>query len=88
VRRFLDPIPNLHTIGRNGMHKYNNQDHSMYAAMLTVGNLQGESHDVWTVNSDFEYHEADRLRPSDVNGTLAHLADPLQPVPGRATATT
>jgi protoporphyrinogen oxidase len=88
VRRFLDPIPNLHTIGRNGMHKYNNQDHSMYAAMLTVGNLQGESHDVWTVNSDFEYQEADRLRPSAVTGSRAHLADPLRPVAGRATATT
>jgi protoporphyrinogen oxidase len=62
VRRFLDPIANLHTIGRNGMHKYNNQDHSMYAAMLTVANLQGERHDVWAVNTDFEYQEADRLR--------------------------
>jgi protoporphyrinogen oxidase len=63
VRRFLDPITNLHTVGRNGMHKYNNQDHSMYAAMLTVANMQGESHDVWAVNTDFEYHEAGRLRP-------------------------
>ena len=64
VRRFLDPIANLHTIGRNGMHKYNNQDHSMYAAMLTVANMQGEAHDVWAVNTDFEYQEAGRLRPS------------------------
>ena len=70
LRRFLDPIPNLHTVGRNGMHKYNNQDHSMYAAMLIVANLQGETHDVWMVNSDFEYHEADRLRPSAVSGTV------------------
>jgi protoporphyrinogen oxidase len=86
VRRFLDPIPNLHTVGRNGMHKYNNQDHSMYAAMLTVANLHGEAHDVWAVNSDFEYHEADRLRPSAVNGTRPHIADPLRPVPRRAPA--
>jgi protoporphyrinogen oxidase len=64
VRRFLDPIGNLHTVGRNGMHKYNNQDHSMYAAMLTVANMRGESHDVWSVNTDFEYHEAGRLRQS------------------------
>jgi len=62
VRQFLDPIANLHTIGRNGMHKYNNQDHSMYAAMLTVANMHGASHDVWSVNTDFEYHEAGRLR--------------------------
>ena len=64
VRRFLDPIANLHTIGRNGMHKYNNQDHSMYAAMLTVANMHGETHDVWAVNTDFDYHEAERLRES------------------------
>jgi protoporphyrinogen oxidase len=64
VREFLDPIANLHTIGRNGMHKYNNQDHSMYAAMLTVDNMHGASHDVWAVNTDFEYHEAGRLRHS------------------------
>jgi protoporphyrinogen oxidase len=60
VRLFLDPIVNLHTVGRNGMHKYNNQDHSMYAAMLTVANMQGASHDVWGVNTDFEYHESQR----------------------------
>jgi protoporphyrinogen oxidase len=76
VRGFLDPIPNLHTVGRNGMHKYNNQDHSMYAAMLTVANLHGDSHDVWAVNSDFEYHEADRLRLSPINGPRLHLAEP------------
>ncbi|MFL5495224.1 MAG: NAD(P)/FAD-dependent oxidoreductase [Gemmatimonadales bacterium] len=64
IRRFLDPIPNLHTVGRNGMHKYNNQDHSMYAAMLTVENLQGEFHDIWNVNTDFEYHEDQRVRPA------------------------
>ena len=41
IRRFIDPIPNLHTVGRNGMHKYNNQDHSMLTAMMTLGNMQG-----------------------------------------------
>jgi protoporphyrinogen oxidase len=74
VRGWLDPIANLHTIGRNGMHKYNNQDHSMYAAMLTVANLGGDAHDVWMVNSDFEYHEADRLRHSAVEPGRLHLA--------------
>jgi protoporphyrinogen oxidase len=57
IRSFLDTIPNLHTIGRNGMHKYNNQDHSMYTAMLAVGNLEGADHDLWQVNNDFDYHE-------------------------------
>ena len=52
-------IPNLHPVGRNGMHKYNNQDHAMMTAMLTVRNiLSGESiYDVWKVNDDAEFHE-------------------------------
>ena len=57
VRTYLDPIENLHLIGRNGLHKYNNQDHSMLTAMMTVWNMNGESYDVWAVNTDFEYHE-------------------------------
>jgi len=52
--------PGLHLVGRNGMHKYNNQDHAMMTAMLTVKNiLMGrEAYDVWRVNQDAEYHEA------------------------------
>ncbi len=49
--------PNVHPVGRNGMHKYNNQDHSMYTAMLTVENLFGADHDIWAVNVEEEYHE-------------------------------
>jgi len=51
--------PGLHLIGRNGMHKYNNQDHAMMTAMLTVKNiLAGKTlYDVWCVNEDAEYHE-------------------------------
>jgi len=63
IRAHLDPIANLHTVGRNGMHKYNNQDHSMLTAMMAVWNMQGASHDVWAVNTDFEYHEEQRLEP-------------------------
>ena len=48
---------NLQVAGRNGMHKYNNQDHSMVTAFLAVENLLGEHHDVWAVNADDEYHE-------------------------------
>lgn len=61
VRAWIDPIPNLHTVGRNGMHKYNNQDHSMLTAMMAVWNMQGATHDIWAVNTDFEYHEEQRL---------------------------
>ena len=50
--------PNVHPVGRNGMHKYNNQDHSMYTAMLTAENIvRGTEHDVWAVNVEEEYHE-------------------------------
>jgi protoporphyrinogen oxidase len=50
--------PNIHPIGRNGMHKYNNQDHSMYTAMLTVENIVADAgHDIWSVNVEDEYHE-------------------------------
>jgi len=51
--------PTLHLVGRNGMHKYNNQDHSMMTAMLTVENIvAGKNlYDIWGVNEDAEYHE-------------------------------
>ncbi len=61
VRDFIDPIPNLHTVGRNGMHKYNNQDHSMLTAMMAVQNMNGAEYDIWAVNTDFEYHEEQRV---------------------------
>jgi protoporphyrinogen oxidase len=49
---------NVYPVGRNGMHRYNNQDHSMLAAMLTVENiLDGATHDVWSVNVEEQYHE-------------------------------
>jgi protoporphyrinogen oxidase len=52
--------PTLHLVGRNGMHKYNNQDHAMMTAMLTVENILAGKRvwDVWNVNEDAEYHEA------------------------------
>jgi protoporphyrinogen oxidase len=52
--------PTLHMVGRNGMHKYNNQDHAMMTAMLTAKNIMaGERvYDIWNVNEDAEYHEA------------------------------
>jgi protoporphyrinogen oxidase len=49
--------PNVYPVGRNGMHRYNNQDHSMYTAMLSVENIFGAQHDVWSVNVEEEYHE-------------------------------
>ncbi len=50
--------PNVHPVGRNGMHKYNNADHSMLTAMLTAENILGKGdHDIWSVNVDEDYHE-------------------------------
>jgi UDP-galactopyranose mutase len=49
---------NVYPVGRNGMHKYNNQDHSMYTAMLSVENIvHNAGHDIWSVNVEEEYHE-------------------------------
>ncbi|MVZ98303.1 NAD(P)/FAD-dependent oxidoreductase [Sphingorhabdus sp. IMCC26285] len=52
--------PTLHMVGRNGMHRYNNQDHAMMTAMLTVENIVAGSrvYNIWNVNEDAEYHEA------------------------------
>ena len=58
VRRFLEvEMPNLQLVGRNGMHKYNNQDHSMMTALLAARNIMGGDMDPWKVNTDAEYHE-------------------------------
>ena len=58
MRRWLEAnAPNVFPVGRNGMHKYNNQDHSMYTAMLSVENIFGADHDTWTVNVEAAYHE-------------------------------
>ncbi|MEY2880457.1 MAG: hypothetical protein RLZZ15_2837 [Verrucomicrobiota bacterium] len=57
IRGALAAFPNLQVVGRNGMHKYNNQDHSMMTALLAVRNLTGEKFNLWNVNTDAEYHE-------------------------------
>jgi protoporphyrinogen oxidase len=61
VRQHLDNFQNLFLIGRNGMHKYNNQDHSMLTAMIAVDNIITDDCDkssIWEVNTEVEYHEA------------------------------
>jgi protoporphyrinogen oxidase len=57
VRGFLAGLGNLQTIGRSGMHRYNNMDHSMLTGMLAARNILGESHDLWSVNTEDSYHE-------------------------------
>ncbi|MCD4718183.1 MAG: FAD-dependent oxidoreductase [Desulfobacterales bacterium] len=59
IRDFLGTIDNLQTIGRNGMHRYNNMDHSMLTGVLAVENIFGENHDLWDLNVDRGYLEED-----------------------------
>jgi protoporphyrinogen oxidase len=76
VRRELEArYPNLHLVGRNGMHKYNNQDHAMMTAMLCVENILADAklYDLWQVNSDAEYHEQGPVVAEDTNGSSLRL---------------
>ncbi len=57
VRDFLATAPNLQCVGRNGMHQYNNQDHSMLTAVLAARNVMGDQYDLWAVNLDSDYGE-------------------------------
>ncbi|MGB3297304.1 MAG: hypothetical protein WBA76_03465, partial [Phormidesmis sp.] len=57
IQSYLQRFENLQTVGRNGMHRYNNQDHSMLTGLLAAKNILGESHDLWGVNVERSYHE-------------------------------
>lgn len=63
IRDYLYKMENLHLVGRNGQHKYNNQDHSMLTAMMAAENVLGANHDLWQVNEEPEYHEEIVLKP-------------------------
>jgi len=81
LRQFVARFTNLQLVGRNGTHKYNNQDHSMVMAMMAVRNYFGEQHDLWALNADDEYQEEIRSSVADA-GSLRALAatQPLVPV--------
>jgi protoporphyrinogen oxidase len=57
IRAYLDTLPGLQTVGRNGMHRYNNLDHSMLTGLLAAHNAMGERHDLWRVNAERSYLE-------------------------------
>jgi len=74
IRTWLGTIENLYCIGRNGQHRYNNQDHSMATALIAARNVSmGQDRDPWAVNEDAEYHEIAKterqapLTPADVS---------------------
>lgn len=80
IREFFDGINNFQLVGRNGLHKYNNQDHSMLTAMRASENIFGANHDIWEVNEDQEYLEeigASSVKKSDflklISSSLARI---------------
>jgi protoporphyrinogen oxidase len=72
LRAWLEAeVPNVHPVGRNGMHRYNNADHSMLTAMLTAENILAgrRVHDIWSVNVEEDYHEEQRTTLQPASGT-------------------
>ena len=71
IRAYLETFENLETCGRNGLHRYNNQDHSMWTAILATLNLTaGTDYDVWSVNTEAEYHEEGEAIESALDAEL------------------
>ena len=77
LRAYLDTITNLQPVGRNGLHRYNNQDHSMLTGIYAARNIAGASYDLWSVNVEEEYHEEVATVPGGAGDRL---------VPGRVEA--
>ena len=76
IKAYLDTLENLQTIGRNGLHRYNNQDHAMLTGMLAVRNLlYGERNNLWQVNAEQEYHEELVLKQGLDSETVTHVVD-------------
>jgi protoporphyrinogen oxidase len=81
IRRFLSCVPNLQLTGRNGMHRYNNQDHSMLTGILAARNIAGARYDLWDINVDTEYHEeGGEITEEELRGLAA--SQPLVPRAG------
>jgi len=82
LRRWVDGLDGVVQIGRNGLHRYNNSDHSMLTAMRAVENVcDGLDHDIWAVNADSVYLEEDRTDESPYRDapTTPAMASPLAP---------
>ena len=93
IRGYLAGFPNVQTCGRNGLHRYNNQDHSMWTGALAALNLiDGAGHDVWSVNTEARYHESGEAveaaleLPAAQPGGLAGRRRRLRLRPARAPA--
>jgi len=85
LRDWLDEFENLFTVGRNGQHRYNNQDHSMLAGLYAARNVAGAEFDLWSINEELSFHEEvsredveerpvrDRLTPTLVEDRIEKL---------------
>jgi protoporphyrinogen oxidase len=82
IREWLECLENLQLIGRNGQHRYNNQDHSMVTGVYAARNIIGESYDIWDVNVEADYHEEHREPDSEAGAAGDRL------VPERIAQTT
>ncbi len=65
IRNWMVQLENFQTVGRNGLHRYNNQDHSMLSAMYAARNILGEDYNIWDVNIERSYHEEFELRKDE-----------------------
>lgn len=74
LEEWIGSLDNFQTVGRNGLHRYNNQDHSMLSAMLAARNILGENHNVWTVNVERSYHEEFELKKPAPTGAQTVMA--------------
>ena len=82
LREYIDRFQNLFLIGRNGMHKYNNQDHSMLTAMISVDNIaEGRTckKNIWSVNTEMDYHEEKTPAGKDSSTAGGYTADRTVP---------
>ncbi len=90
LREFFGTLTNLQLVGRNGMHKYNNQDHSMLTAMLAVKNILGADLNLWQVNTDQDYQEETNVADVESYRNLLpnlRLSQPLVPERIQASST-
>lgn len=74
IREWLDGFENFQTVGRNGLHRYNNQDHSMLSAVYAARNILGADYDLWSVNVERSYHEEFQTKPYEGEVALENNA--------------
>ena len=91
LQDYVATLENLQTVGRNGMHRYNNQDHSMLTALLAAKNILGEDHDLWNVNVERSYQENftdeewSRRHNQASSGGITHQTAVQEPTPATTT---